>query len=81
MVDAFSSDAIPTEDPSEVYVLARERAVLAALLDRGWQAEESAQLPELRPWTDDYANVLAALWARGFTRAAPLPPVFGTSGR
>ncbi|MGE0712426.1 MAG: fused MFS/spermidine synthase [Planctomycetota bacterium] len=54
----------PFEDPSTAYVLARDPQDLAPLRALGWQDAASAQLAELRPWSDDYANVLGALWAR-----------------
>ena len=54
----------PLEDPSEAYVLSRDVALLEPLLGLGWTLADDASFPEVTPWTDDYANVLAPLWAR-----------------
>lgn len=45
--------------PSEVAVLAREKTTLAPLRDAPW--EPLAADARIRPWTDDYSDVLSAL--------------------
>jgi hypothetical protein len=52
------------EDPSSAYVLSRDPASLGALLSQGWRSADDVDLATLSPWSDDYANVLGALWAR-----------------
>ena len=41
----------------------KNAAALKALEEQGWTAADEADLPENAPWTDDYVNVLAPLWA------------------
>lgn len=52
------------EDASTAFVLAPNREALRPLLGLGWTPAAEAKLPKLAPWTDDYANLLAALWAK-----------------
>jgi SAM-dependent methyltransferase len=60
------------ELPSVVYVLAEERAALAPLAQRGWlDPEPRRDLPDARPWTDDYVNPLLPLYARLSDRLRP----------
>lgn len=55
------------EDPSTAYVLSPSPASLQPLLELAedpWKLGSEVDLPTVSPWTDDYANVLGALWAR-----------------
>ncbi|RMG17977.1 MAG: hypothetical protein D6731_03090 [Planctomycetota bacterium] len=52
----------PLEDPTKVYALARTPERLAPLRALGW-SDPPPDLPRLRAWTDDHANLLGALWA------------------
>ena len=52
------------EDPSSAYVLANTTEDLAALSLIGFQDDQKFDLPELSPWSDDYANIIGPLWAR-----------------
>ena len=61
----------PLEDPTKCYVLARTSAPLDALSARGWSlGADTADLMPVSPWTDDYANILAALYAGAKERSA-----------
>lgn len=51
--------------PSEVVVMSRNRERLEAVL--AWNGARLAAAPSVRPWTDDYADVLSAL-IRGISR-------------
>lgn len=67
LVGAFKSRVTgleSLEDPCRAFVLAADDAALAPFLARGWTAAADADLVEVASWTDDYANLLAALWAR-----------------
>ncbi len=53
------------EFASSYYVLTRDPGRIAALAARGWTPAGPADgLPPLRPWSDDFVNVLAPLWQR-----------------
>lgn len=52
------------EDPSSAYALAARPELLAPLREVGYEDDGGFALPELSPWSDDYANVLGPLWAR-----------------
>ena len=63
------------ESPSIVYAIARERESLAPLALRGWlDPERRGEIPDVRPWTDDYVNLLVPLYARFASERAPLTP-------
>ncbi|MDC3378814.1 fused MFS/spermidine synthase [Planctomycetota bacterium] len=53
------------EDPSDYLVFHRDPEALAQLRRQGWTiaADSEDKLVKLTPWTDDYANIMAALWA------------------
>jgi hypothetical protein len=53
----------PLEDESICYALAPDPATLEPLWAQGFVPASEGGLPEVNPWTDDYANILAALWA------------------
>ena len=58
----------PLEFASTYHVLTRDPGRIAALEMRGWTPTgPNDTLPALRPWSDDFVNVLAPLWQR-FTR-------------
>ncbi len=48
--------------PSRVVLVARSEAAMARVL--AWHDARPAPSSEVAPWTDDYANVLAAIWRR-----------------
>jgi hypothetical protein len=53
------------EAPSQCVVVARNPENLQPLLKRGWIALGAGDgLPQCSPWTDDYINILAPLWAK-----------------
>jgi len=52
------------ETPSIVYVLARRPEQLAPFAARGWSDPASADIPDIRLWTDDYVNPLVPLLAK-----------------
>ncbi len=59
----------PLEFASSYQVLSRDAPRIGALVARGWTPIGSGDaLPRLRPWSDDFVNVLAPLWQR-LTRA------------
>lgn len=63
------------ESPSIVYAIARERATLAPLAERGWlDPERRGEIPDVRPWTDDYVNLLVPLYARLASDRPPPKP-------
>jgi hypothetical protein len=50
------------QDPAQYVALAREAALLAPLVGRGWtRLEDTPAFAGAEPWTDDHVNVLAAL--------------------
>lgn len=55
------------EDPSSAYVLAATPELLEPLRAVGFKNDGEFDLPELSPWSDDYANIVGPLWAR-YTR-------------
>jgi hypothetical protein len=59
--------ALRFEDPSSTYVLAATSELLEPLHEVGFKDDTGFALPELSPWSDDYANILGPLWAR-YTR-------------
>ncbi len=48
--------------PSRVVLVARSEAAIARVL--AWPDAKAAPRSVVAPWTDDYANVLAAIWRR-----------------
>src|SRR5262245_19055362 len=53
------------ESPSVAYAMSREAATLAPLAERGWlDPERRGGMQDVRPWTDDYVNLLVPLYAR-----------------
>jgi SAM-dependent methyltransferase len=52
------------EDASDYCVLRHDGYSLEPLLHHHWSLPEELDLREVEPWTDDYANLLSALWAR-----------------
>ncbi|MBL4847458.1 MAG: fused MFS/spermidine synthase [Planctomycetes bacterium] len=53
------------EDASSAYALANDLADLQPLLKNRFVEQSLVKMPTLSPWSDDYANVLGALWAHG----------------
>ena len=50
------------QDPAQYVALARDAALLAPLLPRGWtRLEDTPAFSGAQPWTDDHVNVLEAL--------------------
>ena len=54
----------PLEYASEYYALRRVEDGVAPLLARRWRDPELIGLPEVAPWTDDHANLLAPFWLK-----------------
>ncbi len=48
--------------PSRVVLVARSQAAMARVL--AWPDAKAAAGSDVAPWTDDYSNVLAAIWRR-----------------
>jgi hypothetical protein len=55
----------PLEYASSYHVLSRDAGLIESLSERGWTPTgPDDALPLLRPWSDDFVNVLAPLWQR-----------------
>ena len=70
---------IPLPSSSPPYALSSQCVVLALnlerlkpLLARGWIAFGGRRSGGGRPWTDDYINLLAPLWARLWPKSTNL---------
>ncbi|MGE0711370.1 MAG: spermidine synthase [Planctomycetota bacterium] len=57
------------EQASVAFALAPDEPLLAPLLAQGWVRAGGEDLAPLSPWSDDYTNPLAALWAMRRARA------------
>lgn len=60
--EVYARSLAEDQAPSVVFALADDPAALAPLLEGGWSRAAADDPP--RPWTDDYSNPLAPLWAR-----------------
>ena len=60
----YDEDVRFPEDATTCYVLANDMAPLARFEDWSLGDAATAHLPRVSPWTDDYANILSALWAK-----------------
>lgn len=64
VADTTNERLAPLEDPSQVYLFTRSAASLGPLTSRGWRHADELEIPDVAPWSDDYANILVPLWLK-----------------